>query len=175
MNPLHGLVIIFSGEGKGKTSIALGMAFRALGNGLRTSMLQFVKQQETGEHRALARMSVPDMEILRLGTGFVLGGSPPAEAVAAAQHGLEIARKKITGGRFDIVILDEIFPALAAGLVTDRQVRDLVDLRPPHEHLVMTGRGAPAWAVERADLVTEMRCIRHPGDRGVEAQPGIEF
>jgi len=175
MNKNDGLFIIFTGEGKGKTTMALGMALRATGSGLRTTILQFIKHQEAGEHRALVRMSLPGMEILRLGTGFVRGDPPPREAVDAARRALAVAQKKIAEGDFSIVVLDEVFPALAAGLISEQDLRCLVDLRPAGVHVVMTGRGAPAWAIERADLVTEMRCIKHPGDLGAEAQAGIEF
>lgn len=175
MTQPRGLLIIFTGDGKGKTTAALGMALRALGAGLRVSILQFVKQTETGEHRALARLAGEGIEILRLGTGFVVGSPPSAEAVAAAQRGLELACRRLTERRFDLVILDEIFPAVEAGLLTERGVLDLVDLRPPEVHLVMTGRGAPESAIERADLVTDMRCLKHPHDSGLDAQPGIEL
>ena len=174
MSQRCGLLIIFTGDGKGKTTAAVGLAVRALGSGLRTSIVQFVKQRETGEHRALARLG-DGIEILRLGTGFVCGAPPPKEAVAAAGKALETARDRLVGGRFDLVVLDEIFSALAAGLLAERDILDLIDLRPAQVHLVMTGRGAPPSAVARADLVTEMRCVRHPCDRGVQAQPGIEL
>ncbi len=171
----HGLLMIHTGEGKGKTSAALGLALRAWGAGLRVSILQFVKQRETGEHRAVARIASPDLEIELLGTGFVFQAPPAAEAVAAARRALEAARARLTGGRFDLVILDEIFSALAAGLVTEAEIVALADLRPATVHLLLTGCGAPAALVERADLVTEMRNVKHPFDRGVEAQAGIEF
>lgn len=167
--------MIYTGEGKGKTTAALGLALRAWGAGLRVSVLQFVKQRETGEHRAVARIASADLEIERLGTGFTPKGPPSAEAVAAARWGLETAKERLTGGRFDMVILDEIFAALAAGLVTEAELVALADLRPAGVHLLLTGRGAPAALVERADLVTEMRNVKHPFERGIAAQAGIEF
>jgi cob(I)alamin adenosyltransferase len=171
----RGLLILLTGDGKGKTTAAIGLAVRALGAGLRTSILQFIKERETGEHRALAQVAGDRIEVLRLGSGFVLGKPPPAEAVAAARKALELARARLTGGRFDMVVLDEVFPALAAELVCEQEILELADLRPPQVHLVLTGCGAPQSVIERADLVTEMRCVKHPHDRGVEAQPGIEL
>jgi cob(I)alamin adenosyltransferase len=123
----------------------------------------------------LARLGGRRIEILRLGTGFVTRQPPPEEAVEAARRGLALARERLAGGGFDLVILDEIFPACQAGLVTETEILDLIRCRPPGVHLVMTGRGAPAAAVERADLVTEMRCVKHPGEGGAEGQAGIEF
>ena len=175
VNPRRGIVLVFTGDGKGKTTAALGMALRALGAGLRTSVLQFVKQRETGEHRALADLAAGRIEILRLGTGFVGSGAPPEQALAAAGKALALARERLTGGRFDLVVLDEILPAVEAGLVSERDVLDLIDLRPAEVHLVLTGRGATPKVIERADLVTDMRSVKHPHDRGLGAQPGIEL
>ena len=175
MGQRRGLLIVFTGDGKGKTTAAVGLAVRALGAGLRTVILQFVKERESGEQRALALVAGDRIEVLRLGSGFVRQKPPPAEALAAARQALALARARLTGGQFDLVVLDEIFPALAAGLVSEREILDLAALRPPQVYLVLTGRGAPQSVIEGADLVTEMRCIKHPHDRGVEAQPGIEL
>lgn len=177
MNPhrRHGLLIINTGLGKGKTTAALGLALRAAGNRMRTTLLQFVKRDEAGEHRMLADLPGDRIDIQRLGTGFVTGSPPPAEAVEAARAALAEARRRLTGGRWDVVVLDEIFAALTAGLVTEDDILSLVTLRPPAVHLVLTGRAAPESLIDRADLVTEMRCIKHPHDHGIAAQEGIEF
>lgn len=174
MNQPSGQVVIYTGDGKGKTTAALGTALRALGGGLRVSIVQFLKREETGEHRALARLGAGGIEILRLGTGFVREDPPPEEAVAAARHALAVARERLTGGRCDMVILDEVFPAVSAKLLAEEDVLALMDVRPEGVHLVMTGRGAPASALERADLVTEMRCVAHPFDRGAAGVPGLD-
>ena len=175
MNERNGLILVYTGDGKGKTTAALGLALRALGSGLRTSILQFMKTQETGEHRALAELAEGRIEILRLGTGFVLGDAPPPKAaVDAARHALSLARERLTGGRFDLVVLDEVFPAMAARLIAERDLLDLLDLRPSGVHLVLTGRGAPQSILDRADIVTEMVCVKHAFDCGTEAQDGIE-
>jgi cob(I)alamin adenosyltransferase len=177
MNPhlRHGLLIINTGDGKGKTTAALGLALRAAGCGMRTTILQFVKRDEAGEHRALADLPGEPIDILRLGTGFVTESPPPPEATEATRAALAEARRRLTGGQWDMVVLDEIFAALAAGLVTEDDILSLVTLRPPAVHLVLTGRAAPESVIDLADLVTEMRCIKHPHDHGVAAQEGIEF
>jgi len=178
MTRRQGLVIVYTGNGKGKTTAALGMALRALGSDMRVTVIQFIKQQETGEHRAIARMGEgmgAGIEVLRLGTGFVFDSPPSEEALAAAHHALEIARDRLTGGRTDMVVLDEIFPAMKAQLIGETDIHELLDLRPENVHLVLTGRDAPQSVIDRADLVTEMRCLKHPCDQGLEAQPGIEL
>ena len=176
MGERTGLTIVYTGDGKGKTTAAIGLAIRALGSALRTTILQFVKTQETGEHRALADLAAGRIEILRLGSGFVRGdGPPPAEAVAAARKALHLARRRLTGGTYDIVVLDEVFAALAAQLISERELLNLIDLRPSGVHLVLTGRGAPQSVIDRADVVTEMVCVKYAFDRGASAQPGIEI
>jgi len=175
MNDRRGLVVVYTGDGKGKTTAAIGLAVRAAGSDLRTSIIQFIKSQEAGEHRALARMAAGQIEILRMGTGYVLSKPPAPEALAAARQALQTARERLAGGRFDIVVLDEIFPALAAGLVSDEEILALIQARPSRVHLVLTGRGATPGMIERADLVTEMRAVKHPYERGLEAQGGMDL
>lgn len=171
----RGLVIINTGDGKGKTTAALGLALRAAGNGQRVAILQFVKHDEAGEHRAIEDLPGRPIDIQRMGTGFVTTSPPPAEAVDAARAAMAEARSRLTCGQWDTVVLDEVFAALTAKLVTEEDILSLIALRPPAVHLVLTGRAAPAGVVARADLVTEMRCIKHPHDNGIAAQPGIEF
>ena len=178
MTRRHGLVIVYTGGGKGKTTAALGMALRAVGSDMRVSVIQFIKQRETGEHRAIAQMGAgmgERIEILRLGTGFVVDSPPPRQAVEAARRGLEIARDRLAGSSAEMVVLDEIFPAMKAGLIGETEIHELLDLRPENVHLVLTGRDAPQSVIDRADLVTEMRCLKHPCEQGLEAQPGIEL
>ena len=182
MTHRRGLLIVYTGDGKGKTTAALGMALRAVGSDMRVSVIQFVKQRETGEHRAIARMGAGmgagmggRIEILLLGTGFVVDSPPPRQAVEAARRGLEIARDRLIGGRTEMVVLDEIFPAMKAGLIGEKDIHDLLDLRPGGVHLVLTGRDAPQSVIDRADLVTEMRCLNHPCEQGLEALPGIDL
>lgn len=175
-----GLLVIFTGDGKGKTTAAMGLGLRASGGGMRVHAIQFIKGSwKTGEQEAIKALA-PRFDIVRAGLGFTIDRLrdpriPMDEHVAAAQAGLAEARDAITGGSFDVVILDEILGAITAKLVTLEQVVDLVDAKPPLLHVVLTGRGAPAALIDRADLVTEMRLIKHPFAQGIAAQRGIEF
>ncbi len=175
-----GLLVIFTGDGKGKTTAAMGLGLRAAGGRMRVQVIQFIKGSwKTGEQEAVKALA-PLFEIVRAGRGFTIDRLrdpriPMDEHVAAAQAGLSQAHEAITGGSFDLVILDEILGAITAGLVTLDQVIKLVEAKPPLLHLVLTGRGAPAALIERADLVTEMRLIKHPFTQGIAAQRGIEF
>ena len=172
----RGLVVVLTGDGKGKTTAALGMALRAVGGGLRVAMVQFVKARETGEHRAAARLA-PDLQIHRRGLGFVprRGEGPVEKHRAAAREALEFVRGLLSGGGHDMVIADEVLTAVGLGLVATEDVLGLLEDRPAEVHLVLTGGGAPQSVVDRADLVTEMRLVKHPYQTGVEAQEGIEF
>jgi len=175
-----GLVIVFTGNGKGKTTAAMGMALRASGNKMRVRVIQFIKGQwKTGEVEAVKPLG-PMFEIVRAGLGFTLDRLrypriEMYEHVGAAQAGLVEVRRAITSGEFAVVVLDEILGAIKAELVTREQVLGLIADKPPMLHLVLTGRDAPPEIVEAADLVTEMRLIKHPYEAGIIAQRGVEF
>lgn len=175
-----GLVVIFTGDGKGKTTAAMGLGLRAAGNRMRVHAIQFIKGSwKTGEREAVKPLA-PFFEIVRAGRGFTIERLRDPristdEHVAAAQAGLAQAREAIASGSFDVVILDEILGAITAKLVTLEQVIEVVEAKPPMLHLILTGRGAPPALVERADLVTEMRLVKHPFAQGIAAQRGIEF
>ncbi len=176
----RGLVIVFTGDGKGKTTAAMGLALRAVGNGMRVRVIQFIKGTwKTGEVEA-AKALAPNFEIVRAGRGFTIERLrdpriPMEEHAAAAQAGLEEARRSLASGRLDVLVLDELLGALKARLVTLEQVLDLVAQKPPDLHLVITGRDAPPALIERADLVSEMRLVKHPYEQGIPAQRGVEF
>jgi cob(I)alamin adenosyltransferase len=178
--PRRGLVIVNTGDGKGKTTAAIGLAMRAVGNHMRVRVIQFIKGTwKTGEREA-AKALAPYLEIEHVGRGFTIERLrdrriPMEEHVAAAQAGIVQAEHAIKSGTYDLVVLDEIFGAITARLVTLVQVLALIDSKPSGLHLVMTGRRAPAEIVDRADLVTEMRLIKHPYQKGMRAQRGIEF
>jgi cob(I)alamin adenosyltransferase len=169
----RGLVIVNTGDGKGKTTAALGMALRAVGHGMRVAFVEFVKGGGAGEHAAAARLA-PELEILSAGGGFVVG-EPRPEDLAAARAALGRVRGLLCGGGRQVVVADEILTAVGLKLLERQDVESLLADRPSDVHLVLTGRGAWPSLVARADLVTEMRLVKHPYTSGVAAQPGIEF
>ncbi len=174
----RGLVLIFTGEGKGKTTAALGMVLRAMGYGYRTLVIQFVKGTwEYGEMMHQNRLG-DLLEVKPVGLGYIgiRGDSLPREKhAAAARRGLALAREAYASGQYDMIVLDEINIAIEQGVLDAGEVKKLICEKPPHLFLVLTGRGAPDDLIEIADCVTEMRKIKHHYDRGIEAQEGIEF
>ena len=178
-NPTRrGLVLIFTGNGKGKTSAALGMIVRASAQNWRVAFLQFIKNWDfLSEHKTL-RERFPEVEHRMFGEGFVgiLGDSKgEAEHRQAAEEGLREAAELVRGGGFDLVILDEICGTVASGLLAEEAVLELIAAKPAALHLVLTGRGATDKMIEAADLVTEMTEIKHPYRKGIQAQRGIDF
>lgn len=175
-----GLVIVFTGDGKGKTTAAMGLALRAAGHHMRVHVIQFIKGRwKSGEVEAARRLA-PDLVIERAGLGFTIERLrdpriPMDDHRAAAQAGIVEAREAIGSADNAVVVLDEILGTIAAGLVTVDQILALIDAKPPSLHLVLTGRGAPPEIVARADLVTEMRLVKHPYEQGIVAQRGVEF
>ncbi len=169
-----GLVIVNTGPGKGKTTAALGLLLRAWGQGLRVVMLQFIKARSGnwGETRAARRLGV---EILSLGAGFTWTSSDIEHDRALARAGWERCRSAIEGGAYDVVVLDELTYCLTFGWLDVEEVLEVLRRRPPGQHVVITGRDAPPPLIEFADLVTEMREVKHPYHAGVRAQKGIEF
>ena len=179
----RGLVIIYTGNGKGKTTASLGLALRALGHGWRVLVIQFFKGDWPvvfGELE-LAKRLAPQFEVLQLGRGFVkhMGDAKPFEEhLAAAQEALRTARERITSGVYDLIVLDELIYAIdyaGVQLVTLDEVLSLLDAKPPSLHLILTGRNAPQALIDRADLVTEMQEIKHPWQQKIPAQAGIDY
>ncbi|MBP7707517.1 MAG: cob(I)yrinic acid a,c-diamide adenosyltransferase [Candidatus Aminicenantes bacterium] len=170
-----GYVQVYTGDGKGKTTAAMGLAFRAAGRGLRTFVAQFLKGRPTGEIEAAKKLA-PLVVIEQFGReGFLTAeAGPAAEDVALARAGLDRARKALLSGAYDIVVLDEVNTAVHLKVLAEADVLDLIDRKPSAVELVLTGRRAPASFVERADLVTEMKAVKHYFDRGVPAREGIE-
>jgi cob(I)alamin adenosyltransferase len=174
----RGLVAVHTGDGKGKTTAALGTALRAVGYGKRVCVIQFIKGDWHYGELDGARRLEPEMEWIRAGIGFyrIMGDDRPEEAHRkAAAEGLETAREKIAGGEFYLVILDEINVALHEGLLNVKDVLDVLDQRPEAVHVILTGRNAPEELVDRADLVTEMREVKHPFQEGMLAQKGFDY
>jgi cob(I)alamin adenosyltransferase len=168
-----GYVQVYTGDGKGKTTAALGLALRASGHGLRTYVGQFMKGQQYGELEALR--DHPWITIEQYGdVRCIRREEVTPEHVAQAHHGLERAREAMRSGRYDVVVLDEVNVAIWFGLLAVEEVLALLDQRPERVEVVLTGRRAPQELIERADLVTEMREIKHYYQQGVVARDGIE-
>jgi cob(I)alamin adenosyltransferase len=170
----RGYVQVYTGDGKGKTTAALGLALRALGHDLRVVLVQFMKADPTwGEIVAARRLG---LEVIQAGLDhWVRKGKATADDLAAAALGLARARDLVLSGRFDVVVLDELVTALYFELIPLADVLALVADKPAHTELVITGRRAPAELIAAADLATEMRPLKHYFDAGVEAREGIEY
>jgi len=168
-----GYVQVYTGDGKGKTTAALGLALRASGHGMRTYIGQFMKGQHYGELEALREH--PTITIEQYGDVRCIRREEVApEHVAQARRGLERAREAMLSGRYDIVVLDEVNMAIWFGLLTVEEVLAFLDQRPEHVEVILTGRRAPPELIGRADLVTEMREVKHYYQQGVLAREGIE-
>jgi cob(I)alamin adenosyltransferase len=192
---VKGYVQVYTGDGKGKTTAALGLALRALGAGKRVMILQFMKDQVYSEHKILPDISehltietigkpfflikegsMPEEELAKWKKKAVVfpPGKPPQEYLELVATGVAKAKEILSKGEYDVVILDEINVALFFGLVTWEEVLDLINSKGEGVELVLTGRGAPPELIARADLVTEMREVKHYYTQGVEARRGIE-
>lgn len=173
-----GLVIVYTGKGKGKTTAALGMALRAVGYNYKICMIQFIKGSwHYGEMTSSKRLE-PEFELTAIGKGFVGiidDKSPHAEHEKIAIEALRLSREKIESEKYDIMILDEINYAVNLGLVKIEDVLDLIKIKPANLNLVLTGNHAKQEIIDAADLVTEMKEIKHPFKSGIKAKKGIDF
>lgn len=171
-----GLVMVFTGTGKGKTTAAFGMAFRARGRGMKVGIIQFIKPGTArfGEIRSARDAGI---EVIGTGDGWTWTSKDLDESAARAQHGWELAQVRIATGGDDLLVLDEFtYPLHYGWLATDDVIAWLRTHKPPMLHLAITGRYAPEPLVAFADLVTEMRVVKHPfAEQGIRAQPGVEF
>ena len=170
-----GQVQVYTGNGKGKTTAALGLALRAVGRGLRVCMVQFIKGGgEYGEHLAAERLA-PLLTIHQTGRDcWIFKDKLDPEDIRIARETLELARRALTGGQYDLVILDEINGAAWFGLIGVEDILELIAARPERTELVLTGRSADPRVIEAADLVTEMVEVKHYYQAGVQARIGIE-
>lgn len=168
-------VLVFTGEGKGKTTAALGLACRALGHGQRVLIVQFVKARESGEEKILAGQ--PGLVFIRAGLGFLPREDGPEmeEHRAAAQAAWQRAAAEIRGGAWQLVVLDEICTAVRRGLLAVEDVANAVRQAAPATTLALTGRDAAPELVALADTVTDMRCVKHGYAAGWPAQEGVEW
>ena len=168
--------LIFTGEGKGKTTAAFGMVLRAAGHGQRVLVVQFLKANAaTGE--LMACSNLPGVEVVQMGRGFV----PPKTHAAYAGHretageALDFARQAVASAKYDLIVLDEICGAVAHGLVEQEDVIEMLALSERTACVVLTGRHATGQLMAQADTVTEMKCIQHGYTQGITAQKGVEF
>ena len=170
----RGLVIVNTGDGKGKTTAALGILLRAWGRGMRVAMFQFVKSRtgRWGENRAAAKLGIT---MTPLGDGFTWKSKDIEHDRSLARQGWAVCADALLAGEHDVIVLDELTYCLKYGWLASEEVLDVLRRRPPTMHVVITGRDAPDWLIDFADLVTEMTVVKHPYQSGVRAQPGVEF
>lgn len=174
----RGLVLVYTGNGKGKTTAAFGTVLRAAGYGHRCLVVQFIKEAgRSRDQEALKRLS-PEVDVFAMGRGFVGIADdklPFEEHVEAARKALEFAREKMLTGEYRLVVLDEVFIALGLKLISLGDLLGLLGARPEEVSLILTGRGAPPEVIERADTVTEMTEIKHAFQRSIPAVRGVDF
>ena len=185
-----GLIQVYTGDGKGKTTAALGQAIRACGQGLKVIFIQFLKGQAGGEHLFANKFklqtqkchceepagdeAILPFEIVQFGKGDLFK-KPEQELLQETTEAYEFSKQALVSGKYDLVVLDEIFIAHWRGLLSLQQILDLMQMKPDNVELIMTGRKAPQEVVKRADLVTEMLPIKHPLAEGVQQRRGIEY
>jgi cob(I)alamin adenosyltransferase len=168
-----GLVQIYTGDGKGKTTAALGLAVRAAGAGVNVYILQFIKSDAYSELRSIRK--IKNITIEQCGRGCFIKGEPKRIDITRARQGLAKAARHIASGRYGMVILDEINCALNARLIKSGAVTEIIRNKPENVELVLTGRCCPPAVMKHADLITEMKNLRHPYDKGVPSRRGIEY
>jgi len=171
---MKGLVEVYTGDGKGKTTVALGIAFRALGHGYKVYMIQFMKSVCSGE--CIQATKTKNFKIKSFGrASFVNKDNPDPLDIECAKEALNFAKEIVIEGRYDIVILDEINVALDFKLIDIASVIDLIKNKPDHVELIFTGRHAPQEIIDVADLASEIKEIKHPLSKGVSSRKGIEY
>lgn len=178
MTEPKGLLIVYTGPGKGKTTCALGAAFRAVGQGLRVLMVQFIKGSwHYGELDTAQMLGADKMEIRAMGRGFVKvgGAETDPEDIRLCEEAWEFARQQMNSGKYDLIILDEINYVISYKMLDVEKVADALAKRPEQLHVICTGRNAHPKLVEMADLVTEMKEVKHPYTKGILAQRGIDY
>lgn len=168
-----GYIQVYTGNGKGKTTAALGLALRAAGAGLKVYMAQFMKMGEYSEIKALQRHA-DRITVDQFGTGRFIRGKPDEKDLEAARSGLSAVREAMESGVYDVVILEEANVAYGAGVLTEEELLGVIEAKPEGVELLFTGRGGAPGVLDRADLITEMKSLRHYFEKGVAARTGIE-
>ncbi len=176
MKAFKGYIQVYTGDGKGKTTAALGLALRAAGNGMRIYIAQFMKKHEYSEIKALRKFLPEHVTIEQFGLPefHTSGQMVTEEERKAALEGIEAVKRAIADGGFDIIIMDELNVLLYFNIIDISIVIDIIDSKPPNIELILTGRNAPQQIIDRAHLVTEMKEIKHYYTQNVPARPGIE-
>ena len=170
-----GLLIVYTGAGKGKTTAALGMVFRCLGHGMKVAVVQFIKGAiDTAEERVLKSFG-DRVTFLRMGEGYTWETQDRARDTQFSRQAWEKVCEFLDDASYAMLILDEFNIVLNQGYLDVNDVLPRLQARPPMQHVVITGRGAPPELLEAADLVTEMKQVKHPFRKGIKAQPGLEF
>lgn len=170
-----GLLIVYTGAGKGKTTAALGMALRCLGHGMKVAVVQFIKGAiDTAEERSLKNFG-ERVAFLRMGEGYTWETQDRERDTSRARRTWTTARDFLTDPAYAMVILDELSIAVHHEYLSLEEILDVLEKRPPMQHVVVTGRGAKQLLIEQADLVSEMKMIKHPFRKGIKAQKGVEF
>jgi cob(I)alamin adenosyltransferase len=169
------MVQVYTGDGKGKTSAAFGLALRAVGRGLKVYIIQFIKGGfDYGELYIVEK--IPNLKLATFGRGRFVTETPPSEEDSKlAREAFELAKNVVKSGEYDVVVLDEVNVALNLKMISLDKVIDLIKNRPKHVELILTGRYAPTQIIDAADLVTEMREVKHPYTQGVPPRKGIEY
>lgn len=171
----RGVLVVNTGNGKGKSSSGFGMLARSLGHGFRCGVVQFIKGSFSTGEEAFFRRFDEELDYHVMGEGFTWETQDKARDIAAAQAAWDIAARMLADPAYDFVLLDELNIALVKQYVQLEQVLSALATRPPNQHVVITGRGAPDGLVEVADTVTEMRVVKHAFEAGIKAQKGIEL
>ncbi len=169
-----GLVQIYTGNGKGKTTAALGLSLRASGRGLNVLFLQFLKP-DAGYGEQMACAELDRITVISMGLSHFVGKNPKQPDIDAAHEALRKSEELIGTGKYDLAVLDEAMNAVRLGLITSQELIESLKKRPAHVEIVLTGRGLTHELEEYADLITEMKLIKHPMDKGIDARKGIEF
>ncbi|MFH1761657.1 MAG: cob(I)yrinic acid a,c-diamide adenosyltransferase [bacterium] len=169
----NGYVQVYTGNGKGKTTAAFGLALRAAGAGLKVFIGQFLKQGDYSEIKALKKLS-KFIAIQQFGSGYFIKKAPEQKDFKKALNGLSLLETAINSGEYDLVIMDEVNTAVELKLLDEKRLVDIIDKRPRHVEIVITGRNASPRILEIADLITEMKEVRHYFQKGVRSRKGIE-
>lgn len=172
----QGLIIINTGNGKGKTTAALGQGLRATGHGFKVCVIQFIKSSyETGEAKAIRHSFAELIEFHVVGRGFTWQEKDPEKTKQAGRKGWQLACDKIMSNQYDLIILDELTYLIKYQIIKESEVLAILKKRPQPLHIIITGRNAGVNLIKAADLVTEMKAVKHPYELGIKGQKGIEF